>query len=184
MSNEDAAAGTKYRLVLKGPGITIEKDIDQNIAAAIAQLSVSGVSVGSAGGTARRAPLSASSGSEQPLSLREFLQQAAASSIHSKIVVVGRFMRDHEGLNDFSREDIRGRFRSAGEPQPANFHRDFQKAVSAGWIAEDPHNKGRFYVTRTGDEAIERGFEARVQSTTSSRHRGRRHMAVDVDASQ
>src|SRR5438445_805629 len=77
--------------------------------------------------------------SGQPLSLREFLQQADVSAgIHAKILAVGRYLRDFEGQADFTRDDIRTRFRTAGEGQPANFPRDFQKAVRAGWIAEDP----------------------------------------------
>lgn len=151
-----------YELSLKGPGITISKSIDAGTAAAIAQIAV--------GGAKAHRPLVENRGmvsskslpicTDQPLSLREFLQQVNPSiGIHAKILAVGRYMRDFEGQADFSRDDIRTRFRTAGEPQPANFPRDFQKAVRAGWIAEDPGNRGRFYVTRTGDELIDQGFK-------------------------
>jgi len=94
--------------------------------------------------------------SGQRVSLREYLQSAALDrGIHTKILAVGRYLRDFEGQSDFTREDIRNQFRSAGEPQPANFPRDFQKALRAAWIAEDRQN-GRYYVTRTGDQEIDR----------------------------
>jgi hypothetical protein len=142
-----------YHLSLKGPGITINKNVDARIAAAIAHMTLGGLADEESRNPSE--PKIALN-SERPLSLREFLQRVASSGgIHVKIAAVGRFMRDYEKLDDFGREDIRSRFRSAGEPQPANFPRDFQKAIRAGWIAEDPQNKGRFYVTRTGDGAIE-----------------------------
>jgi len=93
-----------------------------------------------------------------------FKQVNPTIGIHAKILTVGRYVRDFEGRGDFTRDEIRERFRSAGEPQPANFPRDFQKAVRAGWIAEDPKKRGRFYVTRTGDELIDRGFRLAASS--------------------
>jgi hypothetical protein len=151
-----------YELSLKGPGITINKNLDAKVAAAIAQMAVGGFGgyTGPAQAAARPAAIKSTPAlAGQPLSLREFLQQADVSAgIHAKILAVGRYLRDFEGQSDFARDDIRSRFRTAGEPQPANFPRDFQKSVRAGWIAEDPKAPGRFYVTRTGDEFIEKSF--------------------------
>jgi hypothetical protein len=169
----------KYEVRVKGPGIAAEKNValpkalsvlqiifGQDISA-ISPLGSEGVLVksGSAGtGTSETART-------QPLSVREFLAQVAGKSIHAKIAAAGRYMRDYEGLSDFSRDDIKVRFRSAGELMPGNYPRDFQKAVQVGWIGEDPQNRGRFYVTRTGDEAIDRKFEGATSSTTRSRRR-------------
>lgn len=151
-----------YELSLKGPGITINKGVDARTAAAIAQMAVGGAGQAprvQSPGLAPSREVSANAG--QLLSLREFLQQVNLSiGNHAKITAVGRYMRDFEAQADFSRDDIRGRFRAAGEPQPANFPRDFQKAIRAGWIAEDPKSPSHFYITRTGDELIGQGIRA------------------------
>src|SRR5690606_11560684 len=109
----------------------------------------------------------------------EFLEETGGSSFHEKIAAIARYMRDHEGQQDFSREDIKVRFRSAGEVMPGNFPRDFQKALQAGWVAEDPQNRGRFYVTRRGDDAIDQKFE-RVSSPKVRLRRRRRASAPEL----
>jgi hypothetical protein len=183
-----------YHLSLQGPGLAIDKDIDPQLAGAIAQMTVSG--------SFRERPTTnveqhilqkgpalsepASPGLGQRLSLREYLQATVSDrGIHTKILAVGRYLRDHEKQDDFSREDIRGRFRSAGEPQPANFARDFQKAVRAGWIAEDHENRGRFYVTRTGDQEVDRrqGQGSTPVSPARARRR-RRPRPIDGEPEQ
>src|SRR4051812_8948237 len=111
-----------YELSLKGPGITISKNLGAGVAAAIAQMAVSGVVAPAVAPQAAARPAASGSSpslSGQPLSLREFLQQADVSAgIHAKILAVGRYLRDFEGQADFTRDDIRTRFRTAGEGQP------------------------------------------------------------------
>jgi hypothetical protein len=146
----------KYHLSLKGPGITINKVVDSRTAGAIAQMTFGGREIDAAPVGKVGAPTR----TMQQTSIREYLQTTSvARGIHTKILAVGRYLRDVEGQNDFTREEVRNRFRSAGEPQPANFPRDFQKALRAGWIAEDHQNRGRYYVTRTGDQEIDRRQE-------------------------
>jgi hypothetical protein len=151
-----------YEFSLKGPGITISKNLDAGRAGAIAQIAVGGA-IAYVAAPQTSSGLAATRGGPpatgQPLSLREFLQRVNVSlGIHAKVLAVGRYLRDFEGQSDFTRDDIRTRFRAAGEPQPGNFPRDFQKAIRAGWIAEDPKSPARFYVTRTGDELIDKSF--------------------------
>ena len=192
MADSEVSADT-YHFVLKGNGVTIDRMINAQVAGAIAKLVFGGVPseaiespeprsavFPAADQLAARPELPASPG--QRLSLREYLQRADVDrGIHGKILAVGRYLRDHEGQSDFSRDDIRTRFRSAGEPQPANFHRDFQKAVRAGWIAEDHQNRDRFYVTRTGDDEIDRRQEGETATVRNvrPRRRPRRQLAND-----
>jgi len=171
---EDQTMEDKYHLSLKGPGITINKVIDPRTAGAIAQMTLGGVSQETAQTDQRLSVRpTALNLTGQRMSLREYLQTAALDrGIHTKILAVGRYMRDFENQGDFNRDDIRGRFRSAGEPQPANFARDFQKAVRAGWIAEDHQNRDRYYVTRTGDDEIDRR-QGQPSATVRARRRRR-----------
>jgi hypothetical protein len=92
------------------------------------------------------------------LSLREFLDNAKATTKPDQIVAIGRYMAVHEGKDTFSRHDIKARFQSARERLPSNFPRDFSNAVSKGVIAEDHANAGQYYVTKTGVQAVERSF--------------------------
>jgi hypothetical protein len=188
---EDEVGRDTYHLTLKGSGVMIDRTVDAQVAGAIARLAFGGITSEaiqvpdsrsaapvSADQPAPRSGLSVIPG--QRLSLREYLQRASVDrGIHSKILAVGRYMRDHESQSDFGREEVRSRFRAAGEPQPANFHRDFQKAVREGWIAEDHQNRGRFYVTRTGDEEIDRrqGSPAATVKSPSPRRRTRLRLA-------
>jgi hypothetical protein len=88
------------------------------------------------------------------ISLREFLDQVGARSNPEKITAFASFLRDHQQQEDYSRDDLRACFRSAGEALPGNFARDFQMAVQSGWIAEEHGKPGRYYLTRKGDDAI------------------------------
>lgn len=175
-----------FHLKLTGKGLTIDKQVDAGLAAAIAQMTFGGPSPRGTplGPTAALRPnLVAASG--QRLSLREYLQAVGAGrGIHIKILAVGRHMRDFEKQEDFSREEVRSRFRSAGEPQPANFARDFQKAVREGWIAEDPKNIGRFYVTRTGDDEIDARLARGSTSEAPPRRRRRSRQTRGEGAEQ
>jgi hypothetical protein len=155
-------AHESYKVTVTGPGIQADRNVDLAMAVAVMQV-MFGTGVTPTGNLKPAALAGLGSHSvaterTQPLSIREFLGSVGARNIPAKITAIGRYMRDHEAQQDFSREDVKVRFRSAGEVMPGNFPRDFQKAVQAGWVAEDPQNRGRFYVTRRGDDAINQGF--------------------------
>lgn len=169
--------GESYKVKVAGPGIQAERDVDLAMAMAVMQV-MFGAGVTATGNV--DAPARVASGStairterNQPLSIREFLESVGGRNIPAKITAIGRYMRDHEGEQEFSREEVKLRFRSAGEVMPGNFPRDFQKALQAGWIAEDPQSRGRFYVTRRGDEAIEQKFEGSTGVPVRTRRRRR-----------
>jgi hypothetical protein len=159
----EESALRSYKLSLMGSGITIDREIDQATALAVLQLVLGGqqsrlvVDSDAASGVER-----AVARSGQRLSLREVLEDSGAKTIPSKIVTIGSFLRDHEGQATFSREDNKARFKTAGEPAPANYPRDFSKALRSGWVAEDHQSPGQFYVTRRGDEAVAGRFEGNL----------------------
>lgn len=94
------------------------------------------------------------------VSLREFLDEAKATTKPDQIVAIGQYISIHEGKDTFSRDDIKERFQSARERLPANFPRDFSTAISKAMIAEDHLKAGQYYVTKTGVQAVERRFGA------------------------
>jgi hypothetical protein len=108
------------------------------------------------------------------MSLREFLTDADAKRMPDKIVTIGEYLMSQAGQEDFSGDDVRDRFRAAGEVAPANFSRDFKWTISNGWVAEDPKNPGRYYVTQTGRAAIQAKFSDEVKKKSGFKPVGRR----------
>lgn len=183
--SEDTNAVCK--ITVSGLGIQAEKEVSLQIAMSVMQLMFGGAPKdppeisGPENEQVRPAYDASQPERMQRLSIREFLEEAGGSSFHEKIAAIGRYMRDHEAQQDFSRDDVKVRFRSAGEAMPGNFPRDFQKALQAGWIAEDPQNRGRFYVTRRGDDAIDQNFDG-VSSPKVRIKRRRRPSSQDYAA--
>ena len=92
-------------------------------------------------------------------------------------MAIAEYLYIHEEVELFTRDDIRGRFRTAGEAVPGNFPRDFAWAVKNGWVAEDVKSAGSFYVTQKGRLAIQSKFSEEVKKATAqpvSRKRSRK----------
>jgi hypothetical protein len=147
-----------YRITLNGEGIDVTQQVDQATARLLLNILLEGH-------IARPSdPIEDISAAMKPRhSLREFLDDVEANRNPEKIVAIGEHLAISEGQADFSRDDIRGKFRAAGEAAPRNFSRDFSWSISNGWIAEDSQNKGRFYVTKTGKEAIQARFSPEIK---------------------
>jgi hypothetical protein len=174
-----------FTVSIKGDGVTIEKSVPARVARQMITLIM--------GGAAPHEPVSrldasvstdASAGashSSRPgmrrTSLREFLEETQASRNPDKITSIAAYLALHEEVDLFTRDDIKGRYRSAGEAAPANFPRDFAWAVRNGWIAEDSKSSGSFYVTSKGHAAVENKFSDEVKKATaqpSGRRRSRK----------
>ena len=153
------AVALSYTLQIEGSGISITRELDESALGRVLYALLSG-SV--AGGEASAAP-AVSAATAQPrdvsrLSLREYLNEVGASRYAEKIAAIGLYLERHEEQLSFTKDDVKSRFRTAGEPAPANFHRDFNNAIGAGWIAEDAKASGQYYVTHTGETAISAAF--------------------------
>lgn len=161
-----------YSLRLEGNGISVTREVGQDMARVILDLILGGDVKVPQGNSALDDP-APSDIREEPsrpaLSLREFLEESEAKRNPDKITVIGRYILQHEGRHDFKRDELKGRFRDAGEGIPANFGRDFNWAVRNGWIAEDPDHRGSYYVTKKGAEAIERRFSSDIRKKTSQK---------------
>src|SRR5262245_9402684 len=126
-----------FRVTLHGPGVQVDKQVEQAAALAILRVALGDMNVN---GATTESPKGAETLEKQRprLSLREYLDSVDASSNPEKITAFGSYLRDHMGQEDFTRDDIKASFRSAGESLPANIPRDFGSAAQNGWIAEDP----------------------------------------------
>ena len=136
----------------------VDQQVDKAAALAILRVALGDPDVKSGPGESKAEAESA--GKRQPrLSLREHVDAVGARSNPEKIKAFGVYLRDCQEKDDFSKDDIKGCFRSAGELLPANFPRDFNATIQNGWISEDHEKSGRYYVTRKGDEVTKSKVE-------------------------
>lgn len=173
-----------YEVSVSGDGISIKKSVPSEIARGVMSLLMGGAAPQSPGvigqansTTGAAAPTGASaSGAGARMSLREFLDDTQATRNPDKITTIAEYLLQHEGTELFTKDDIKGRFRSAGEAPPGNFPRDFSWTVKNGWIAEEIKTPGSYYVTKKGREAINNKFSGEVKKSTSlsTRRRSRK----------
>lgn len=160
-----------FKITVEGDGLSITREIDASALRRVLHVILGGNDVPEAspdGGA-----VGAQDSSSRPeVSLREYLTASGAKRHPDRIVAIGHYIEVHEGRAGFSRDDIKARFRSAGEAPPGNFPRDFAIALKSGWIAQDAKNPGQLYVTRSGQAAIEDHFNgAPKQARTKLRRR-------------
>jgi hypothetical protein len=171
-----------YALTLIGEGMSITRDVDQPTARAIVDIVLGGRP--SISPRAEQGGPQVSQSDGKRMSLREFLNEADAKRMPDKIVTIGEYLISQTGQEDFSGDDVRDRFRAAGEVTPANFSRDFKWTISNGWVAEDPKNAGRYYVTQTGKAAIQAKFSGDVRKNSGFKPVSRRRRKAGARASQ
>lgn len=165
---DGADAEQLYIVSIKGDGIAVEKSVPAQIAREVMNVVMGGAPPGNAAASTKRAEgLNGPSLGVRRTSLREFLEESQAQRNPDKITVIAEYLFQFEEAEVFTREDIRGRFRLAGEAPPANFPRDFMWAIKNGWIAEDSKSPGSFYVTHKGRNAIENKFSGEIKKGTS-----------------
>lgn len=158
-----------YSLKLDGNGISINRNVPQDVARAVVDIVMGGDVRGRPAKPAAEAIHSREDPDPPSLSLHEVLENSGAKRNPDKIAVIAHYMIEHEGQQKFARDELKGRFREAGEAVPANFPRDFNWAVKNGWIAEDPHDRGSYYVTKKGREAIGEKFSSDIRKKTGSK---------------
>jgi hypothetical protein len=153
----------------------LDKDAQTKVIAAVsALLELSPIAGTSEAGARLVTPQGSGQGEQQarsarPKSLVEVIQERNPKTIPEYITLFAYHRDKHEGMPRFARSDLRPYFGRAREDPPGNFDRDFNKAVSYGWIHED---NGDSYVTSKGIETVEGGFSAdqrQVRRTKRSR---------------
>lgn len=145
-----------FQVKLVGDGIAIEKRLDRDTARAVMTVIMGGFAAMAAPAAVGKP--AARSHSAPPMSLREFLTDVQAHTKPDQIVAIGHYIIESEQQPNFSKEEIKARFAAAKEPMPANFPRDFNAAIKAGMLDEVHGERGRYYVTRTGQQAVAARF--------------------------
>jgi hypothetical protein len=100
-------------------------------------------------------------GSGKKLSIVEFMQQSKPATNPQRIAVFAAYRQSVEGVENFSRADLEGYFAKAKLPAPGkNYSRDYNLAVSEGWIHDDEASS---YLTQSGESVVNAGFAGRAK---------------------
>jgi hypothetical protein len=178
MENEDDQEKL-YELLLDGDGIKIKRKIPETLAREIMHL-VMGGAIGANKTQALSGLKSLGSGSR--LSLREFIEEAGAKRNPEKIVAIGAYITQQLQQENFSRKEVKLQFKNAGEPVPGNYTRDFNWAISIGWLAPVPSSPKDYFVTNKGFEAINNQFSSEIRQKTKLSRRSRKKQRKNEDA--
>lgn len=95
-------------------------------------------------------PKSTSVSPPRPVAIRELIQEKKPTTHPEFITLFAYYREKHQNLPTFSRTALAEYYPTSHEAPPANFDRDFVKAVKRGWIHEDGDNS---YITSRGLEA-------------------------------
>lgn len=96
------------------------------------------------------------------LSVVEFMRSKNPTTAIDKTLVFAVFSEMENGKDSFNTEDLLSFWRQAKETPPSNINDLINKNLKKGFIAEEKTEKGQkksWYVTRTGTEVVEKGFE-------------------------
>jgi len=155
---------------IKAPGIDVDKAVSAEIAAEVMRLVLTGkVSAGSSTGPRP------SEAAGPPETLAEFMREVDPKRNPDKIATIAKYLKD-TGHSTFSRTEAREAFRQARETEPGNYARDFKWAQYAGWIGGD--DSSGFYLTRTGENAVNSRFSDEAVEKTKGKFSGRRRLVV------
>jgi hypothetical protein len=154
---------TTHHITLSGAGLSLDKEISEDLANRITMLVLSGgkSETPDAGkGPEAKASLGVTgSSSAKNKSIREYLLETKATKIPQQITAIGHHLLEAEsGKANFSMAELIKGFGDAKETAPSNPHRDVGRAIKSGWIAPRTGEKDAYYVTGTGLTAIENRF--------------------------
>lgn len=164
----------RYKLKLSGSGISIDTDISEAIAQQIVVVAFGGDSQPTTRGVAEAAAgLGGPPG--DAIALSEFITKCQAQRIPDKITAVAYYLKNYKSQGTFTKADLKQKFREAGETVSAHLTaRDLTWAIKNKWIARDPGDHDRLYITGTGETAVNEKFSQVVKRKSRFKSRTRR----------
>ncbi|TGM74354.1 hypothetical protein [Leptospira bouyouniensis] len=143
-----------YTIHITGPETDLKKTVDKETGEEIIILALKGFkAIKNESNQQKKNP------SAKPAqSLREVLNTKNARNIAAKIVATGIYLKNTEGKQYFTIDDIKTNFPKAGEPLPKNLSRDIKSTLQLAWISPSNDNESEYYVTNTGEEQFDNSF--------------------------
>lgn len=95
--------------------------------------------------------------STKQISAKEYLLEKGPKSAVEKTLFLGAYLEKHKGKESFTVDDLRGEFRAAREPSPANINDMINKNIKKGFFMEGDtkDEKKTWLLTATGEKVIE-----------------------------
>ncbi len=162
----------EYKINVKGPGMDIQRVISEEAARQILLLLLGG-----GPGTPEAlhppiVPIAEPPAAGAAPSIREYLNQHNAKANDERITAIGSHRRRYLRLNTFKPDDLIRGFEAARERVPKNLPRDIRTTIQRGWIAGKVGEDDTYYVTESGERAVQANFK--VEKGHPARRRRRR----------
>jgi hypothetical protein len=179
--NAHMAKPPQYSVKMQGPGISLDRTVDEEIAQQIAALVL---------GIARnRSPTPALEETEAPttdrgdasrksLSLREFFNEHGPKRNPEKIVVIAEYLRIYRQQDTVTRSTLATGFDEARESIPRNLSRDITWTVKIGWLANKENDSDVYQLTTSGMEAVAKKFPPELRAKTKVSMGGKKRKRV------
>jgi len=145
-----------FRVRLTGDGLNLNQSVSAEVAQSIVALVLGGsvpAATGAGNATRESGPGGEPGGGGQR-SIREFLIECQPKRAPDQIATIALFFKSFKMLSKFTKSQLIEGFEEALEPVPKNLPRDIQWAARIGWIAPKSGEKGTYYLTSSGEEAV------------------------------
>lgn len=167
-----------YKVKLTGPGISIEKEVPEQVAhkiafAVLGPIQGGGKLAAPAGGATEEGA-DDSDPSSPGESAREYLLHYAARRIPEQIATLAYFMKKSRKSDLWNRKELVAAFEEAKEAVPKNLSRDINWTIKIGWIAPKSGQEDTFYLTGPGIKAVETKFPDELRKKTKVSRGGRK----------
>lgn len=178
----------KYTIKITGPGLNFEQEVAEDVAKRTMLSVLTGeipVNINTekkpdTNSNYTKPDLVDDGYSKPDLSIREFLLKYEPKRNPDKITAIALFLKKKMNKKTFSKTDIIESFENAAEPVPKNLGRDIRWALKSGWIAAKTGEDDVYYITGTGQTAVEEKFptemvkNTRLRSSTSRKNSKRK----------
>lgn len=146
------------KITISGDGLSFERETDMHKAGQIIAFLSNDATMGmTTADPYSPAPVAVLGTSEnRRKSPRQALMESDANTNAEKIVVLANFICERNGVDTFSPKEVQVEFKKAGEPLPKNLTRDFNTAITQGFILEN--DEGDYSLTDLGLEVVTSGF--------------------------
>ncbi|RJR29245.1 hypothetical protein C4564_02810 [Candidatus Microgenomates bacterium] len=91
------------------------------------------------------------------ISAKEYLLEKGPKSAVEKTLFLGAYLEKYKGRESFTVDDLRGEFRAAREPSPANINDMINKNIKKGFFMEGgtKDEKKTWLLTATGEKFLD-----------------------------
>lgn len=157
------------KITIEGDGLSFKKETSLQKAGQILAF------LGSEETSASNKPLQAEALFISPASSnqspKDLLDESKAKTNSQKITVIGKYLADENGVNEFLSKEVLSQLRKLGD-EPGNFKRDLGTAEDLQYIYPIPSKKGFYGITARGEGAIQDKFTGETQAKIKPKGKG------------